>query len=435
MIFWGAYSGDINAKKRDFWFRQLPNHKFDSVVVVDYNGIELRCRKCTMQESEDFYRDPYPDRVKFNQLLYLFFRSPFLFLGLLVQVFQLLQSKKKRAIRQLLIECLISIRGLAQMIETVRSLNISKKDIVINWGENQTGQRLIAFFAHRSGAKLITSEYGELQRTVFVSESGMFHKAWPYKKAAMFSKLPVSVQDREKAKSYLHNLFGQKISNKTYTDSLTIKEKILSFNRPVVYVNGVELFASGLTPRILRSSHEYSPKFNSNRHLLKSVLKAAAANNWTVLYKDHPNTLAYYPLGVITDIKDDRLVILDNVDIYEVMDIADVTVTLGSKVSLLSLSCNVPVVLIGPYTMSEEQISWGLIESTDVEAAIIKALKRKGVDQEGFIDYTTRMLKYYLYELEESNTLFGRNNSNVWHNVEAYLAGESSVISTVLKTG
>tara|TARA_R110000850_G_scaffold55877_13_gene132054 strand:- start:5856 stop:7457 length:1602 start_codon:yes stop_codon:yes gene_type:complete len=326
--------------------------------------------------------------------------------------------------------------GLGRSVRVLESLELSPSDTVVIWSEHSSGARILIAEASKKNAKLIYSEYGELPGTIFVSECGMFHESWPYQNREQFSRLSVSEPVRSWTNSRLKELVEKKVSTKTYHSPANGGELLGGLDKydAVIYVNGDQSFCSGLLPRRSTFSQEYSPYFDSNLDMLSTVAEVAFANNWLVLFKNHPNIEKSQSWATISEnIWGPHVRLLGNIDIYSVLEAADVVVSLGSKSTFLALASGVPVLLAGPYSITEESLKYGLVEMKG-DAPCIDIIERginqlldastvDAVDEEGYLDFISRLIQYDLYEFEESE-LLSRGKGKFAQDLDSYLRGE-----------
>ncbi len=326
--------------------------------------------------------------------------------------------------------------GLGRAFRVLESLELSPSDTVVIFSEHSSGARILIAEARKQNAKLIFSEYGELPGTIFVSECGMFHESWPSRNREQFNRLPVSEPVKSWANSRLKELVEKRVSTKTYHSAANEGELLSGLDKydAVIYVNAVQPFMSGLLPRRSSFSREYSPFFDSNLDMLSAVADVALANDWLVLFKNHPNIEKSQPWAAISENTwGSHVRLLGDIDIYSVFEAADAMISLGSKSTFLALACGVPVLLAGPYSISEESLKYGLVEMKGddlrldiIESGINRLLDTRtvdAVDQEGYLDIVSRLIQYDLYEFEESE-LLSRGKEKFAQDVDSYLRGK-----------
>ena len=319
------------------------------------------------------------------------------------------------------------------MSSLVDRIEVGESDVFVLWGQNLSVHRVLSAWVRLAGAQVIFSEGTELQGSVFASESGILHRSWPMERDAEFRKLPVSEASLAASNDYLKRLGEERFSNKSYDGDVVAWDEIGASGEPIVYVNGLENFGSGLQPRCSSESKEVSPVFETNEALLRGVLRLAEKHGWHVIYKDHPNTYCDAKELLVKIEEHPRLWILKNVDIHEVMDKTDAMVSLCSKVVLLALSRGVPVVLGGAFSVAPENLKFGLTEDPNLESGLLEVLmrdKEDRVDKKGLVELIARLIEHYAYRLPGAEWESEKDETTVWSDIGEYLNGEREVIST-----
>ncbi|CAA6690204.1 Unannotated [Lentimonas sp. CC19] len=445
----GSFVGDVNTKKCEFWFNsEEAKTYFDSLHLLSAHSVE----KVSPAGFHEVYFPRWLCDAKINSELFysgfvamlsLLFRDPLFLWELLVLEFKTKPFERpgrRLKFRRIRRAFLRGISGLGEVFRFFHHTSLCDGDTVVVWSEHLTGMRLLKREALRSGARLVFSEYGEIPGTTFICGQGMFHESWPIRYKEQFGELPVSSDEIAVMKAHLQSIVKGRISSKVgqYATDASMETLELPAGRPVIYVNGVQAHSSGLFPRCSDFSKEYSPDFGSNEDMLEYFAKLAEKHNWTILYKDHPNTSNYYfGQEVPACAFGEHVKVLGNIDIYEILSLADLTVSLGSKTVFLSLLDQVPVYLLGPYSICSDDLGSGVSAGGDPEEAILSALQSArslDVDHDGLIVYLTRMMKYYYYSMDDDiNSLFGRGRQQFWTDFIDYMSGGRSVISAKVK--
>jgi hypothetical protein len=441
----GSFDREINRKKREFCLNSVEARKhFDTLHI--FNANESNHINVDGFEEEFFplwLFNTKKDSGRLIEGLFVFFTlifsSPQVLREVLILEFKALPFRfkwKRKRLKRIFRMLVRGICGLGQVSRVFRRFSFCDGDTVIVWSEHMSGIRLLKREVRRSGGRLIFSEYGELPGTTFICDCGLFHESWPLRYKEKFSALPISSDEIAEMAKYLENIVNKRISSKVgqYASDLTFDALKVQKGKPIIYINGAQSQASGLLPRCSSFSKEYSPYFASNEAMLKYFSKLAEKHDWTILYKDHPNTCNYFPGRKLRDgAWGGHVKILENIDIYEILVLADLTVSLGSKTVCLSLLNQVPVLLMGPYSINPDNLSSGVYTSDDCEETIISAVqsaRRDGVDGDEVTEYFTRMMKYYYYSMDDdAESLFGRGRQQFWKDFLDYMSGGRSVIS------
>jgi hypothetical protein len=441
----GSFAGKINERKREFWLNSVEAKTYFDTLHICNASVSKKIH------ADGFEEEYFPtwlshSKVDSSRLVWgvlslflLLFTSPRFLCEVLVLEFKTMSfviNWHPMNAFKILWKFLRLISGLGQVFRSFSRFALCDGDTVVVWSEHLTGMRLLKREVRRAGGRLVFSEYGELPGTTFICDRGMFHESWPLRYQKQFDALPISQDEVGEMQECIQNIVNERISSKVgqYATTATLKALKLPKGRPVIYVNGVQSHASGLFPRSSEFSKEYSPDFDSNDAMLRYFAKLAEKHDWTILYKDHPNTCNYFSGHEVRDSGwGEHVKILGNIDIYEILALSDLTVSLGSKTVYLSLLNKVPVFLMGPYSINSDDLSGGVYSGGDSEEAIISAVqsaRRLGVDGDGLAEYLTRMMKYYYYSMDDdADSLFGRGRQQFWKDFLDYMSGGRSVIS------
>lgn len=319
------------------------------------------------------------------------------------------------------------ISGWGSMSKLVREISLSQSDTLVTWGEVPTLHRILRGQATKVGAKKVIAEFGELQECFFLSECGIFAEAWPTNEGEYFKSLKLDKKNKKLSKNLREFFRLNKISNKKYSSDLEDLSEWIN-ERKVIFVPGLFSLGAGMTPRWSKLRKRNSPIFSGNAELLADVTKIASQNNWVVLYKDHPNTIEYMPHAMIKG-GGDYLKVLGSVDIYDVLLLSDVVVSLASKSVFLSLYCNIPVVLAAPFSLTGHNLVHEIDDASMLEDAICEALEAT-VNTEKLDDFNGRLLQYYLYSLANDDQWFPRGPEDAAKDLIEYVKGNRIKISS-----
>ena len=440
VVFFGYFLSPETSTKLKFWTSDIEKRDWiSSALIIDNNGRISQYKEPSGKLSYEFF----PSFFVFRHFeLGMFFKglkvaremrqeSQNLF-DVVAEQEKLIATSQMRREKSLLWWFRLH-SGLGVLSSLLDRIEVGESDVFVLWGQNLSVHRVLASWVRLAGAQVIYSEGTELQGSVFASESGILHRSWPMERDVEFRKLPFSEASLEASNGYLKRLSEERFSNKSYDGDAVAWDEIGASGEPVIYVNGLENFGSGLRPRCSSESKEVSPEFETNEALVREVLRLAEKHNWHVIYKDHPNTFSVAKELLVKIEDHPRLWILENVDIHEVMDKTDAMVSLCSKVVLLALSRGVPVVLGGAFSVAPENLEFGLIEDPKLETGLLKVLargKEDRVDRKGLVELTARFVEHYAYRLQDAGWDSEKDQTTIWSDIGAYLNGEREVIST-----
>jgi hypothetical protein len=441
----GFFTRNINDPKSAFWLNSVKaKARFESLYVLNASETD----NVAINGFEELFFPAWlrGSKIKAGRfcwgifsLMALLFQNPKFLIEVIALEFKAMPLNTNSwglGFLKRMFFLLKTVCGLGQVFIIFHKLDLGDQDTVVVWSEHFSGMRLLKREVKRSKSRLVLSEYGEIPGTMFICDRGMFHESWPLRYKQQFGSLPINVDEIDQVQRYIHNIVCERISSKTgqYAVDDTLEALDIKKGKPIIYINGIQPHASGLLPRCSEFSKEYSPYFGSNDAILRYFSQLAEKHDWIVLFKDHPNTCNYFAGQELRDEGlSEHVKILGNVDIYKVLRVADLTVSLGSKTVFLSLLNEVPVFLLGPYSISPSDLKSGVYRGGDSEEAIVSVVesaRRDGVDSEGLTLYLARMMKYYYYSMDDdADSLFGRGKQQFWEDFHDYMAGGRSVIS------
>ena len=261
-----------------------------------------------------------------------------------------MESLKKLAFRLSFLNGYIHIKKMAD------KLDAGKDDLLVLWGEQNSGARLLKDCLEKKGVSCLIAEYGELPGTFSLNKGGIFGDSQIAKNWSEIRTKKSTDLSMIEAKKYLHKIEVSQSSSRgssqddqmlsLYSELFQPKES----TKKVIYVSGVELIASG---------HLFNKEFvkpgmpNANEMLLKHVLSHFSSDEYTIFYKDHPLMQRNYQ-ALALDAADYRgVVFVNSMNVDNLISIADITITLPSKVIMTCLMYRKPVYAYGDFSIPE----------------------------------------------------------------------------------
>ena len=115
-------------------------------------------------------------------------------------------------------------------------------------------------------------------------------------------------------------------------------------DRPVIFFVGSNERGSGIYFDESKIIKEYSPFFSGNADALNYLLELAEKDDWLLIFKPHPNETDN---GITYDIDNSRLKVVKYDNVFDLIDISDLTITITSGISGISLIHGKPSILLG----------------------------------------------------------------------------------------
>lgn len=267
---------------------------------------------------------------------------------------------------------------------------------IIN-GSDVPEHRLLSSICKKYGVNIIYTHPAVLPGTLSFDPSGdvgdsivtVFYKE--------FLGLPISPDDIAEAQKVLNYLRLSGINRKPQPkhDWLKhIKDRIKN-GRPKIFYAGQNDMACSMTPYTEKSRIFQSPIFRSTFECVLYLAEICKKNDWNFIYKPHPMYIGNGDEGL-----PENVIYISSGNINDIVDFADLTVTIRSTTNYVALIRKKPVLMLG-YTQTRGQgCTYEAYKKEDIERQIVLALTNGFTNEhaEKFIEHVARLLKYYLYD-------------------------------------
>ena len=256
---------------------------------------------------------------------------------------------------------------------------------------------LLRIIAKRLSIPILFVEGGILSGTIEFDSVGNDALSWPVRYLAKFNQLVISEEDKSRAIKFLSFLRKNKISRKTQRSGEV--DKIIgeiNIDRPLIFFAGSNERGTGIYFQESKLFKEYSPFFSGNEDALNFLIELAVKHDWSVIFKPHPNETDG---GKFYNVKNPKLHIVKHANIFELIEISDVTITITSGVSGISLIHGKPSILLGKNGLYNKGATYDLDKKENLGALIVKALGEGFTAdmQKMLIEYAARTIKYYSF--------------------------------------
>lgn len=307
----------------------------------------------------------------------------------------------------------LTLRGYATLAAKLmygRSLGVelSPGDSVVLFGSNHPSQRLLKAYCDYRKIRHVFIEHGSLSGTLHLNPENTAYGLFAMRRKREFLAKRISEEDTEKAESFLDLIRNGDHDQKPQSVDVPLLKKLSSCRSKVLFLPGLGIVGGGFSPRISKSSREVSRHFRSNEHLLSEVLRIARRNDWTVVYKPHPNSLG----TEIAEPEDGSLFVTSECSIPDLLKVCDGVVCLGTKVTQTALTLGKPVLLAGAYTLSGMGCCYEVNEKEELEGQLKSALEQGMTESQrsAYLEYAARELRYCLYQYKDFTVgRFGRD--------------------------
>lgn len=282
---------------------------------------------------------------------------------------------------------------------------------VLIWNQFYPFHILIRSICAEKRIELLYMEYGVLPGTYLVERTGQMGESYPAVYIEEFQRLNITDSDFQKAKDVYAYLYESGINRKEQpvSDELEKAKKKIRSGRPIVAYAGQNDYESGLYPYTEHTRKYHSPIFLGSNEAARFLAEIAKKNDWNFIYKPHPQCIGSQKEDIGLG---DEAIVIEQCNINELVEWADVNVTILSTVAYVSLIRKKPTVMLGYTQLKGKGCTYEAFLKELVEEEISKAIRFGYTDnQEGaFIKHIARLLKYYLYDdMGERDMRFGKD--------------------------
>ena len=136
--------------------------------------------------------------------------------------------------------------------------------------------------------------------------------------------------------------------------------------------------------------------FKSSDEAAIYLAELCKKNNWNYIYKPHPMMMECFVEEVIPH----NTIFADNVDINDLIDLADVVVTIVSTVSYNALIRKKKVLMLGYTQLKNKECTYEAFEKEQIESELKKAIMKEKQEfmENKFILHVAQISRYYSKE-------------------------------------
>ncbi len=271
---------------------------------------------------------------------------------------------------------------------------------VILWCEFFCGHVILKDICEEKGIDVLYMEFGALPGTFAIEKNGQMGESDVSVKYKDFLKLPVTEEELENADEILGFLKESGLNRRPQLKTDAIKKIQEKYNPdyPTVVFFGQNDFEAGIMPYTARSRQYHSPTFTSSDDAAMYLYSLAKANHWNFIYKPHQVIVR---VGECLEEKfPSSMIWVGDTDINEIIDLADVCVTIVSQCGYVSLIRQKPTVMLGYTQLRGKDCSYEAFEKEQVEGIIKKAISEGYTQKQrnAFRKHVAQLLKYYLFD-------------------------------------
>ena len=261
------------------------------------------------------------------------------------------------------------------------------------------------------GVKALYFEFGALPGTFALEDQGQMGASYVSTNYEEFRNLPVSENELDYAETVCQFLKESGLNrNQQVTHDNTEFWNRLIKDRPIILYAGQNDYDSGICPYTEYSRKYHSPIFENSDQAAVYLAELAAKYNWNLIYKPHPLPVKHG--RCLGENLPSNVIWISDIDINEIIDKADVVVTILSQVGDVALIREKAVVMLGYTQLRGKGCAYEAYAKNEIEKTLVEAVEKGYTEEQkkAFVRHVAQVNKYYLYDdLNPRKVRFGRS--------------------------
>lgn len=287
---------------------------------------------------------------------------------------------------------------------------------VILWNAFQAFHHIIRNLCNKHGIEVAYMEFGNIPGTVFVESYGQMGESFPACETEKFMSISVMDDDIEAAGKIRKFLKETELNRNIQPDKGIVEElrKKMNKGRPVIFYAGQNDFESGMQPYCENARKYHSPVFTGSYDAAEYLSEICEKNDWNFIFKPHP------VMNMFTGDYGKKLkgttIVVEKANINELVDFADVTVTILSTVCYISLIRERPTLLLGCTQLRDKGCTYQAFDKNNIEAELRRALAEGFTESQkrAFEKHMIQLIKYCsYYDLQIRNVKYGKELDDI----------------------
>ncbi|GHV07028.1 hypothetical protein FACS1894217_06940 [Clostridia bacterium] len=296
--------------------------------------------------------------------------------------------------------------------------------LVVIWNQFVNYNIISVAVAKRYGIPILFAENGNLPGTYNLDTVGEMGESLPARNPEWLSEKSVSKDELKRAGEILDYLKESGINRKKqpFADFNAIKRS-LKRGRPTLFYAGQNDMDCGIWPYGDHAKQYHSPSFASSHEAMLFLAELAEKNDWNLIYKPHPIMCARSETDIAPP---DNVIYVGAGNINDLVDFADVTITILSTTSYVALIREKPVVMLGFLPLRGQGCTYEAFEPDVIEETLQQAIEHgfTADQKQNFVRHSALMTKYYLFdEQRERDMKYGRSLADAIDFFRAAIAG------------
>lgn len=246
----------------------------------------------------------------------------------------------------------------------------------VMWGEGPPSHHILKNICLEESIPVRFLEFGVVAGTISMESFGQIGRSEFAVDHERYFRLRTDREDLKRARGIIDISRNRRLNRKDQMDTSEIMATLLTIlkpKRPIVVFYMMDDFESCIIPWTEKNRAERSPMFGSSREAADYLVGLSEKYGWNLILKPHPLTKCverkkkYDPRYAIW---------LEDMDINDLIDLSDVSVTLYSQVSFDSLIRGKPVVMMGYNQLRGQGCTYECYDRSELEGTILRAIKK-----------------------------------------------------------
>ena len=268
---------------------------------------------------------------------------------------------------------------------------------VVIWNKFHACHYIFSQLCNERGVRVVYAEFGSLPGTIVLDEGGQMGESWPATHPEEFQQLPVTKEECDRAEKAVKLLRASGLNRNVQPENQAsdVLQQKLKPGRPIILYAGQYDGDSGMIPYTENTRKFHSPCFTSSEEGMAYVAEIADRHDWNFIFKPHPLVKNRINAKQLPS----NVIFIPDYNINDIIDIADVVITILSTTVYVSLVRDTAALMLGYNQISQKGCAYEAFCREDIEPALTAAVENGYTESQraAFIRHVAQMNKYYLY--------------------------------------
>lgn len=278
--------------------------------------------------------------------------------------------------------------------------------LAITWNGVALLQKALAFLARTYDVPVLFLERGLLPQTLYVDTEGVNYKSSIAGDKWFNNKIPYpDTQKINMTKNYCKKLKEEKRSvvdsgNQISVEEIKIRLGIGPSSKVILFPMQIELDSNILY---------FSPHYSKMIEIIKDIQQAISQfNDIHLIVKPHPEDRNR--LDELQLLDNNTTHIPNNLNLYSLLELADLVITVNSTVGFEALILQKPVIVLGKAIYSEKGFTYDLQSQRELPNLIKRTLERHMFNKKEFYRFLDYILEHQHFQLNANQDYWKSRN-------------------------